>query len=162
MATWAEEQAGPTEMALAPWVCMGRRRRMGSGVEAGQMELLRSDWPPLRRSYKRPGSLGHTALNLHSRSPAFAEVPPPQGTGWGRVTGEPSSSPSGPTRHPGMREVCYCDFRLRERVSPRPQGHLLPAGWLVPGMALQNNLPQKRGLAKPAAVRPAELTAHTV
>lgn len=162
MATWAEEQAGPTEMALAPWVCMGRRRRMGSGVEAGQMELLRSDWPPLRRSYKRPGSLGHTALNLHSRSPAFAEVPPPRGTGWGRVTGEPSSSPSGPTRHPGMREVCYCDFRLRERVSPRPQGHLLPAGWLVPGMALQNNLPQKRGLAKPAAVRPAELTAHTV
>ena len=162
MATWAEEQAGPTEMALAPWVCMGRRRRMGSGIEAGQMELLRSDWPPLRRSYKRPGSLGHTALNLHSRSPAFAEVPPPRGTGWGRVTGEPSSSPSGPTRHPGMREVCYCDFRLRERVSPRPQGHLLPAGWLVPGMALQNNLPQKRGLAKPAAVRPAELTAHTV
>ena len=78
------------------------------------------------------------------------------------MTGEPSSSPSGPTRHPGMREVCYCDFRLRERVSPHPQGHLLPAGWLIPGMALQNNLPQKRGLAKPAAVRPTELTAHTV
>lgn len=162
MVTWAEEQAGPTEMALAPWVCMGRRRWMGSGVEAGQMGAVEVGLAPLRLSYKRPGSLGHTALNLHSRSPAFAEVPPPRGTGWGRATGEPSSSPSGPTRHPGMREVRCCDFRLRERVSPHPQGHLLPAGWLVPGMALQNNLPQKRGLAKPAAVCPAELTAHAV
>lgn len=65
----------------------------------------------------------------------------------GQVTGEPSSSPSGPTRHPGIRGVRCCDFRPRERVSPRPQAHLLPVGWLVAGKALQTDLPQQRGLA---------------